>query len=147
MSDDIDDEELPDDTSHENRERDEEEISHKEFHRIYEENSVDKWRNLRLAVGRDRYGDSHLGRDIVIDIAEELMDAKNLLESLIINRLSFEDGVRFRDIRDMNEYKELNRLLDLSMYLLSEIDREIPSKAKTDDEAEERIGEEVILST
>ena len=52
---------------------------------------LDHWRKARLDAGREKYGDAHLERYGLVDIAEELLDAQNIVE-LIQDRLLSEEG-------------------------------------------------------
>lgn len=40
---------------------------------------IDEWRKARMEKGQEKYGDSHLERYNLVDIAEELLDAQNII--------------------------------------------------------------------
>lgn len=95
-----------------------------------------KWQKTLMREGQKEYGDKHLNRYNLVDVAEEIIDARNILEL-------FEDRVT-KEIIHSDLSGEYSRLFNSDLYnsikldlerlisMLALLDERIPQRLKTD---------------
>lgn len=105
--------------------------------RLYEltPDQIEAWRQARMKEGRRKYGDSHLRRYGLVDVMEELLDAKNIL-ALIDDRLS-KTGTWGSDIS--GRLAEVQMAIDLAIRQAMQTDRIMRDDQCTDEAGGHRI--------
>lgn len=109
-----------------------------ELRRLHNLTSSDfrEWIQARKEAGQKRYGDAHLKRYGLVDIAEELQD------SLIIMEL-FLDRLTKQGIKVQPELKEMivafSGLVGMALRALLAIDEDLPDEVCTDECGGDRI--------
>lgn len=99
-------------------------------------NDLYEWRAARQKVGADKYKDKHLRRYGLVDVMEEILDAKNILQ-LALDR-QIQQGCYFGTRSLDYFYRILERLTDIKR-LLIEYDELFPDNLCTDEEGGDRI--------
>lgn len=90
---------------------------------------VEKWRRARMMAGRQRYGDAHLDRYLLVDVMEELLDAKNAVY-LMLDRAK-RGGVKL-SYRAREELMALQDALTIACDAVIWLDRHLPDELCTD---------------
>lgn len=109
-----------------------------ELRRLHHLKSSDfrEWIQARKEAGQKRYGDAHLKRYGLVDIAEELQD------SLIVMEL-FLDRLTKQGIKVQPELKEMivafSGLVGMALSALLAIDEDLPDEVCTDECGGDRI--------
>ena len=99
---------------------------------------VGKWSAARLRHGESKYGEAHLQRYGVVDIMEELIDAKNiaglLLCRVVCSELTAEQRTKICEAVTL-----LNRSLEHTGLYLRQLDELLPDELCTDEQGGDRI--------
>lgn len=97
---------------------------------------IEEWRAARLEAGRAKYGDDHLDRYTVVDIVEEILDARNMLPFLL-ERMT-RAGHRLSD-RVAEEFKALGDALWSAQEAARWLDGHLPAEVCTDGKGGNRV--------
>jgi hypothetical protein len=104
------------------------------LHKLTQE-QIEAWRKRRAEVGREKYGDAHLQRYGMVDIMEELLDAKNILV-LIDDRMA-RTGTWGSDIS--GRLFEVQVAIDLAIIKAMQADKTMRDDQCTDEQGGERV--------
>ena len=109
----------------------------KQVHEVSRE-ELEQWRQERLRVGQQRYGDRDLKRYGLLDVTEELLDCLNILERME-NRIQVQ-GVEEKDARATRAAMQLvkNRVQQ-AIDEVQIVDEIVPAELKTDENGDDRI--------
>ena len=97
-----------------------------------------RWKEKRLEHGQREYGAKHLHRNGPIDIAEELLDALNIMGLQENDRWSKIENTEAR-LKVEKKCEKLFALINLALDELKELDELLDEKDVTDQEGGERI--------
>ena len=99
---------------------------------------IEQWRQARLTAGLVKYGAAHMQRYGLVDVMEELLDAKNIL-TLFMDRVR-EGMVPDTQSSDIAIYVYTAKVwLGLVENLISDLDSMVPDELCTDERGGERI--------
>ena len=97
---------------------------------------LNAWRQERMRIGQQTYGDRDTGRYNLVDVVEELLDVLNILER-------FENRAKVQGYEltftERQLIKEIRKLIDDAMVCLMLLDEELPDRLCADENGGERI--------
>ena len=102
---------------------------------------IDEWRKARMEKGQEKYGDSHLERYSLVDIAEELLDAQNII-ALMQERLLGEIDWSWPGSWSGDVFTELAQVfsgIEMVLRFLQGIDLRLPDSYRDDAKGGERV--------
>jgi len=95
-----------------------------------------EWIQARKEEGQKRYGDAHLQRYGLVDVAEELQDSLIEME-LVLDRLK-KQGIKVQpELREM--IVAFSGLVGMALSALLAIDKDLPDEVCTDERGGDRI--------
>ncbi len=118
-----------------------------ELRRLYSlnENEIEQWQTIRMQFGEEQYGDAHLNRYNLVDIAEELLDAIHI-HSLFVDRIR-KSPTMYSDHSASYLFRLSRSFINTMMQgflLLQQMDQLIEDGDCTDAQGGDRIGIEVL---
>lgn len=96
------------------------------------------WQMERLWVGQEKYGDTHMNRNNLVDVMEELLDALNILVLLEdrLERTGDQDSI---DVVRLMANENIRPLINTTMLIVRSLEGCLPSHLVTDEAGGKRV--------